>query len=608
MTDPLNDSDGIDLANQTTGHRFGSLFMWGVGQKLLRWMFAISLLPLLVMGWFCLDSAKDMLRQDAENLLSTVLELKSKQIKDFFAGEFQRLNSVSFNRVTLRALNAIQSSWLSSGLSLENFVKSSDWSSLQTEFYADLWGFQQTFGYQNMLLINLEGEVLYAVNPDRRVGSNLLKTVDSPTLLGQALRTILERDTPLFSGWEHTTQSGDSSSGFILHPIVDERGDTVGLLAVQMMFDTFGQILATPAGLSKKVETYLVGSDCLLQPNGQLNRRSFLPKQVVDTELVRRWIADEQDEPGEGNRIVGIGHTYKNDQNIEVLGKYAHIHALETVGVQWALIAEISVYDLLAPLQYLKVFVILFPIMICLLVFPLASWLAHTIAGPIGMLRSAALQVGLGNFDVTMDRVPTGEMGELVQAFRQMLDSMQARHEALDQTARSQLAINEIFRQGMESRSLEKILQDILKSLLSGARVVTKGKGAIFLWNEEKAVLEMVAHQGLSEHLLVQCACVPVDQCLCGRVAKTGKLLYSGYVDTQHTVRYDGMQPHGHYCVPILAHQKLLGVVNLYLREDHPRDSEEEDYLWFLSRTLASIIVWHQTGRVLVETNESLDI
>ncbi len=44
-------------------------------------------------------------------------------------------------------------------------------------------------------------------------------------------------------------------------------------------------------------------------------------------------------------------------------------------------------------------------------------------------------------------------------------------------------------------------------------------------------------------------------------------------------MHYEGMKPHGHYCLPIKGRDKLIGVLNLYLRPGHKYDEGEQAFL-----------------------------
>lgn len=63
-----------------------------------------------------------------------------------------------------------------------------------------------------------------------------------------------------------------------------------------------------------------------------------------------------------------------------------------------------------------------------------------------------------------------------------------------------------------------------------------------------------------------------VGDCLCGRVAETGKMLVSEtcHRNPGHTISYPGMKPHGHIILPLKSRGKVVGVFYFYLPEDMP--------------------------------------
>jgi len=100
----------------------------------------------------------------------------------------------------------------------------------------------------------------------------------------------------------------------------------------------------------------------------------------------------------------------------------------------------------------------------------------------------------------------------------------------------------------------------------------------------------MVAQHGLDPELLELCRCVRFGHCLCGRAAAERRLVHSPEVGDDHDNRPRGMLPHGHYCVPILSGQEVVGVLNLYLSAGHVSTIEEMTFLTAVANTLAGMI------------------
>ncbi len=169
----------------------------------------------------------------------------------------------------------------------------------------------------------------------------------------------------------------------------------------------------------------------------------------------------------------------------------------------------------------------------------------------------------------------------------------QSREELLKNFQTSQV-INALLRIALEDISLRKKLQMTLDHLLSLPWLVFERRGAIFLMDRRKEFLLLQVQSGLSTKLLKKCTHLPVGRCLCGRVAATAQIAFVDCIDPRHEIRYNGIHPHGHYCVPILLHNEVLGVVNVYIKNHHRRENSEEQFLTAVANTLAVIIDQHR--------------
>ncbi|MBF0471788.1 MAG: EAL domain-containing protein [Gammaproteobacteria bacterium] len=183
-------------------------------------------------------------------------------------------------------------------------------------------------------------------------------------------------------------------------------------------------------------------------------------------------------------------------------------------------------------------------------------------------------------------------------------------HRKLENTVRHTLIdkeiITEINRLAMKGLPLDGLLQRILVIILTSHGLGMERKGAIFLVNREKKKLQMVAQHALSPVLIRSCNQLDFMRCLCGRVAAEGRTIYSTHVNELHDIHYEGMPPHGHYISPIKIHGETIGVLNLYVAENHQRSTAEEHFVTAVTETLAGIIHRYQTDDQL-KTHTTLD-
>ena len=150
--------------------------------------------------------------------------------------------------------------------------------------------------------------------------------------------------------------------------------------------------------------------------------------------------------------------------------------------------------------------------------------------------------------------------------------------------------VNKMLKLSLQEMPLKTLLETALKVILSAPFAKLKNMGGIFLVDEQDPVLNLVAQSNLHVNNQSMCKRVRFGQCLCGRAAETKRLIYANCVDERHEIHFDGMAAHGHYNVPIVAKDKLLGVIVLYLPHGHPRSEEDTEFLTAVADTLAGII------------------
>lgn len=169
-----------------------------------------------------------------------------------------------------------------------------------------------------------------------------------------------------------------------------------------------------------------------------------------------------------------------------------------------------------------------------------------------------------------------------------------------------QTILKELLEISLINITIEQVMDRALDKILSIDWLPIKPKGAIFI-TDENDVLVMQSQRGFCGEILSSCERVPFGKCICGQAASTGTLQFSGCIDDRHEITYDGISPHGHYCVPIKSGERILGVINLYVDENHSRDKKEEDFLEAVANTIAGIIERTKTKEALRLSKQNTD-
>ena len=164
-----------------------------------------------------------------------------------------------------------------------------------------------------------------------------------------------------------------------------------------------------------------------------------------------------------------------------------------------------------------------------------------------------------------------------------------------------QKAFNELVKFSIKNDTLEELLEKAME-IISTQCLITSGiKGCIFILNENENILEMVAQKNMSEYQIKRCKTIQPGECICGATVLNAKAEYVDHVDERHSIKWNEMDNHGHYCMPIMNDEKVAGVINIYIPENHKRSSIEENFLDVIAGYLSHIISYKKSEDSLLK-------
>jgi methyl-accepting chemotaxis protein len=266
------------------------------------------------------------LRQEAFDQLTAVRTIKKGQIEDYFTARLSDIRALSTNPVVAEGLSAFKK--------VTGKIGGSEWQAVERTYGPWMAKFIEEYGYIDLFLISDSGQVLYTVEKASDLGQDLKsgKLKDSPA--GKAFNRGLT--TPTVQDFGVYEPSGDAPAAFIAAP-VKVGGETTGVAMIQIPIQQINAIMQERAGLGETGETYLVATDKLFRSDSRLVEDSTIldPTYLVNTEAVNLALAGKT-----GEKII------RNFRGIPVLSAYA---PLEIPGVNWTIIADISVEESFAP-------------------------------------------------------------------------------------------------------------------------------------------------------------------------------------------------------------------------------------------------------------------
>ncbi|MBF0340597.1 MAG: response regulator [Magnetococcales bacterium] len=193
------------------------------------------------------------------------------------------------------------------------------------------------------------------------------------------------------------------------------------------------------------------------------------------------------------------------------------------------------------------------------------------------------------------------DKSELLGQLLQKSNKLAKQNKELELLGQIRSVTNRLLIDALEPLSLMEHLEEAMFLITSTPWFGIQPRGSIFLMDEAAGELVLAVQHKLSEPLLTSCARVPLGRCLCGRAAQSRQMVFASHLEERHEIRFEGMEEHGHYCLPILTGDRLLGVLNLYVDHNHAPTNEEASFLRSVTSTLAGIIVRAEQDEQLTE-------
>ena len=229
----------------------------------------------------------------------------------------------------------------------------------------------------------------------------------------------------------------------------------------------------------------------------------------------------------------------------------------------------------------------------------LLAWaVSRAVAKPIIRASNAMERIADGNADLTdhLDAGGRDEIARLARSFNTFVDKARL-------SAEEEKALSRLLRQSLSPSNLDAYLDDALRLLIKTVTwLALQPRGGVFLADPGGTQsLKLTATYNFSRELLDLCANVEFGTCLCGQAAASGEIEFADCIDHRHHIRFDGMEPHGHYSVPIMSGTEMLGVLVLYLPHAHAKSDRELQFLQRVAEVLSMGISLRHANAELLE-------
>ncbi len=443
-------------------------------------------------------AVRDVLIQNYERNFVQILESKKLQLEQYFEGVKNDINVISSNGQVVNGASELINTRFANVSSADNIVRKftsespfllsqrdkltlvndpDPYFTSHAKYHPWFKEFVDGKGYNDIMLIDTNGNIAYTVAKDADFGANIKSDKWKNTDLAKAYYSAISAkpdSEPVFFDFRRYEISQNMPVSFVSKQIVNNEGKIIGALVIEIPVSKINKIMNVPMASEQNGLYYIVGQDFLLR-NDLENQDTAMTTRVEGQHINMALTGNTQSIYSKG--ITG------NDS-------FTSYTPFELNNIKWALIAEVDKSAIIQPIQNLqyKIFFICFAAIMVLGGFGFV--LAQKVSKPLSELIDQMRQLEKGNtsFKVRYTELndEVGEMAKSLSSFRQSAIAKKGQLEAKENEKlfkeektrgiismirdfedRSAQIVDAISAQAMKVQSGAKTLGDVLREAIS---------------------------------------------------------------------------------------------------------------------------------------------
>jgi class 3 adenylate cyclase len=377
------------------------------------------------------------------------------------------------------------------------------------------------FEFQDLLLLDTRGNVVYTADKDVDLGTNILTGPYNASKLRGAYEKALASNSDDYVGVTdfeiYQPAEGRPTAWMVSRISVDGR--TEGVMAVQFPVTKINRLMTfdkqwAASGMGTTGEAFLAGPDDLMRSDSRMflqNPSQYkhdvvqagTPPDVADdairvggTTLVQPILNGGARAAQHGQSGTMVTTDYLGHQTLQA---YAPV-SIPGTELHWSIVAKLDSAEAFARGSAFTKTVVVSTAAIIFVVCIAAMFASQVLVRPIRKLEAGAQKISAGNYDVVVPVESRDEIGDLTQAFNEMSRNLAIKEELLNEQRRendrllSSLMPEKVVER--YRRGEEIIAQDHQDVTVIFARIVGLDRLQAELSSEDSlAIINELAHQ-----------------------------------------------------------------------------------------------------------------
>ncbi len=369
----------------------------------------IGLVPLIIAGCLAIVSAKRSLREQSAHHLQAVADAKTDRIESYLFERMADGTVLSQSTTLFGDMERLRGAFHQQGISSPEYAAVAAATRLHFDRYV------QAYGYQNLLLTDAEGNVLFSLVQSPETGTNLRTGPRRAGALAKALDNITTLLTTGITDWDTNDLIDADGRAFVAAPIF-ERGRLTGMVALEINNRELFRIVQDDSGLGETGDTVV----------GRLDGGSILfmapSRHDVGAAFRRRLPINSShglplQEAVRGSNGLGQALDYRGEDTLAVW-KYLP-------SFRWGMVVKMDSKEAFAPVRALQKLAVILALVVGVVVALLAPLVARSLSAPIRVLAQITRAFSAGDLTRRATIVSHDEVGDLAAAFNQMADTIQ---------------------------------------------------------------------------------------------------------------------------------------------------------------------------------------
>lgn len=381
-------------------------------QRFAVWFMAVSLLPILIIGYSLWRTFETEMEKTAIQQVSAIADMKAEQIDSYLRERLLDARVIQAASTTRTAMREF------AGVYAENGVKSSAYRQLDAQYREYFKRFVEDAGYYDLFLISPQGIIVYSDAHESDFATSLITGPYHNTGLGVVTRRALNTLQNSVSDFERYQPSRGAIAAFMAFPVVSE-GKLEGVLALQIYSEHVYQVVTDNVGLGASGEivitrlqderTALVMAPLRHEPDAAMDFKIPLKNAPFA-------IAAQSGLHGE--RGAGLKRDYRSK---EVVAAWRYLPRMN-----WGIEVKMDAAEVFAFVQRVRNFSLLVLGLTLLAAISGAVLFSRRVVTTLKNLSHSAQHIAAGNLQQRVPVAGWDEIGQLASTFNTMTERLNA--------------------------------------------------------------------------------------------------------------------------------------------------------------------------------------